>query len=81
MLVHKDRGQLELFIAGSLQQLVPEDHVLARAADQMQIEIKLALDMVVGGAWETGGYPGAVERQGEFGGLIGETLQGGGPRC
>ena len=30
MLGHKDRGQLELFIAGSLQQLVPEDHVLAR---------------------------------------------------
>ena len=27
---HKDRGQLELSIAGSLQQLVPEDHVLAR---------------------------------------------------
>ena len=52
-----------------------------RAADQMQIEIEVALDMVVGGAWKTGGYPGAVERQGEFGGLIGETLQGGGPRC
>ena len=52
-----------------------------RAADQMQIEIKLALDMVVGGAWKSGGYPGAVERQGEFGGLIGETLQGGGPQC
>ena len=30
MLGHKDRDQLELFIAGSLQQLVPEDHVLAR---------------------------------------------------
>ena len=30
-----------------------------RAADQMQIEIELALDMVVGGAWKTGGYPGA----------------------
>ena len=52
-----------------------------RAADQMQIEIKLALDMVVGGAWKSGGYPGAVKRQGEFGGLIGETLQGGGPQC
>ena len=30
MLGHKDRGQLELFISGSLQQLLPEDHVLAR---------------------------------------------------
>ena len=47
-----------------------------RAADQMQIEIELALDMVVGGAWETGRHPGAVKRQGEFGGLIGETMQG-----
>ena len=47
-----------------------------RPADQMQIEIELALDMVVGGAWKSGGYPGAVERQGEFGGLIGETMQG-----
>ena len=27
---HKDRDQLELFIAGSLWQLVPEDRVLAR---------------------------------------------------
>ena len=44
-----------------------------RAADQMQIEIKLALDMVGGGAWKSGGYPGAVERQGEVGGLIGEN--------
>ena len=30
MLGHKDRDQLELFITGSLRQLVPEDHVLAR---------------------------------------------------
>ena len=30
MLGHKDRDQLELFIAGSLWQLVPEDHFLAR---------------------------------------------------
>ena len=30
MLGHKSRDQLELFITGSLQQLVPEDHVLAR---------------------------------------------------
>ena len=30
MLGHKGRDQLELFITGSLRQLVPEDHVLAR---------------------------------------------------
>ena len=30
MLGHKDRDQPELFITGSLQELVPEDHVLAR---------------------------------------------------
>ena len=44
----------------------------------MQIEIKLALDidMVVSGAWETGRHPGAVKRQSEVGGLIGETMQG-----
>ena len=47
-----------------------------RAADQMQIEIKLALDMVIGGAWKTGRHPGAVKRQSEVGGLIGETMQG-----
>ena len=47
-----------------------------RTADQMQIEIKLALDMVVSGAWETGRHPGAVKRQSEVGGLIGETMQG-----
>ena len=50
--------------------------VAAGRPDQMQIEIKLALDMVVGGAWKTGRHPGAVKRQGEFGGLIGETMQG-----
>jgi hypothetical protein len=30
MLGYKERGQLELFISGSLRQLVPEDHVLVR---------------------------------------------------
>jgi len=30
MLGRKERGQLELFITGSLRQLVPDDHVLAR---------------------------------------------------
>ena len=30
MLGRKNRDQLELFVAGSLEQLVPEDHVLAR---------------------------------------------------
>jgi len=30
MLGHKERDQLELFITGSLRQLIPDDHVLAR---------------------------------------------------
>ena len=30
MLGRKSRDQLELFVTGSLEQLVPEDHVLAR---------------------------------------------------
>ena len=30
MLGRKGRGQLELFVTGSLGQLVPDDHVLAR---------------------------------------------------
>ncbi|MCP1845694.1 hypothetical protein J2R78_008728 [Bradyrhizobium sp. USDA 4538] len=30
MLGRKERDQLELFIAGSLRQLVPDEHVLAR---------------------------------------------------
>ncbi len=30
MLGRRDRSQLELFVTGSLEQLVPEDHVLAR---------------------------------------------------
>jgi transposase len=30
MLGRKERGQLELFVTGSLRQLVPDDHVLAR---------------------------------------------------
>ncbi|WP_051010057.1 MULTISPECIES: IS1182 family transposase [Novosphingobium] len=30
MLGRKERGQLELFITGSLRQLIPDDHVLAR---------------------------------------------------
>jgi transposase len=30
MLGHKERDQLELFISGSLRQLIPDDHVLAR---------------------------------------------------
>ena len=31
MLGRKNRAQLDLFITGSLEQLVPEDHILARA--------------------------------------------------
>jgi len=30
MLGHKERGQLELFVTGSLRQLIPDDHILAR---------------------------------------------------
>ena len=30
MLGHKERNQLELFITGSLRQLIPDDHVLVR---------------------------------------------------
>lgn len=30
MLGCKERGQLELFITGSLRQLVPDDHILAK---------------------------------------------------
>ena len=30
MLGRKERSQLELFISGSLKQLIPDDHVLAR---------------------------------------------------
>jgi hypothetical protein len=30
VLGHKERHQLELFITGSLQQLIPDDHVLVR---------------------------------------------------
>lgn len=30
MLGRKERGQLELFITGSLRQLIPDDHILAR---------------------------------------------------
>jgi transposase len=30
MLGHKDRDQLEFFITGSLRQLIPDEHVLAR---------------------------------------------------
>ncbi len=30
MLGHRERDQLELFITGSLRQLIPDEHVLAR---------------------------------------------------
>jgi transposase len=37
MLGHKERGQLELFIAGSLRQLIPDDHVLVRIDDVLDL--------------------------------------------
>ena len=30
MLGHKERNQLELFISGSLRQVIPDDHILVR---------------------------------------------------
>jgi hypothetical protein len=30
MLGSKERGQLELFVSGSLRQLIPDDHLLTR---------------------------------------------------
>ena len=32
MLGSKERGQRELFVSGSLRQLIPDEHVLARVA-------------------------------------------------
>ena len=32
MLGRKEREQLELFVTGSLRQLVPDDHILARGS-------------------------------------------------
>ena len=37
MLGHKEREQLELFITGSLRQLIPDDHVLVRVDDVLDL--------------------------------------------
>jgi hypothetical protein len=38
MLGRKERGQLELFIAGSLRGLIPDDHVLVRIDQGLDLE-------------------------------------------
>ena len=38
MLGRKERGQLELFIAGSLRGLIPDDHVLVRIDQVLDLE-------------------------------------------
>ena len=37
MLGRKERDQLELFITGSLRQLVPDEHILARVDDVLDL--------------------------------------------
>ena len=39
MLGHKERNQLELFITGSLRQLIPDDHVLVRVDRVLDLAI------------------------------------------
>ena len=38
MLGRKERGQLELFITGSLRSLIPDDHVLVRVDQVLDLE-------------------------------------------
>jgi hypothetical protein len=50
MLGRKERGQLELFITGSLRQLVPEVHILARVDQVLDLswlrdEVYLSFNM------------------------------------
>ena len=42
MLGRKERDQLELFISGSLRQLIPDDHVLARVDRVLDLSRVLA---------------------------------------
>ena len=48
MLGRKERDQLELFITGSLRQLIPDDHVLVR------------VDRVLDLSWLRGRSPSAI---------------------
>nr|GAJ38048.1 transposase and inactivated derivatives [Bradyrhizobium sp. DOA9] len=56
MLGCKERGQLELFITSSLRQLVPDDHILAKA-DRM-LDLSWLRGEVAGLYWNDNGRPG-----------------------
>lgn len=56
MLGHKERDQLELFITGSLRQLVPDDHILARV-DRV-LDLSWLRSEVADLYCETNGRPG-----------------------
>jgi transposase len=56
MLGRKERGQLELFMVGSLRQLVPDDHVLARV-DRV-LDLSWLRAEVAGLYCESNGRPG-----------------------
>ena len=56
MLGRKERNQLELFMTGSLRQLVPDDHVLARV-DRV-LDLSWLPSEVAGLYCETNGRPG-----------------------
>ena len=62
MLGRKGRDQLELFVAGSLDQLVPEDHVLARV-DRV-LDLGWLREEVVDCYCADNGRPGVVQRAG-----------------
>lgn len=44
-----------------------------RVPDEVFVEVELSFDVVVGGARESGRNPGAINHQGEVGGLIGKA--------
>ena len=56
MLGRKERGQLELFITGSLRQLIPDDHILARV-DRV-LDLSWLPDEVAGLYCADNGRPG-----------------------
>jgi hypothetical protein len=60
MLGRKERGQLELFMVGSLRQLVPDDHVLARV-DRV-LDLSWLRAEVAGLYCESNGRPGSIPR-------------------
>lgn len=56
MLGKKERGQLELFVTGSLRQLIPDDHVLARV-DRV-LDLSWLRAQVIGLYCDDNGRPG-----------------------